>query len=84
MPVYHVIWSIQVSAANPLEAAGKALIIQRDPRNTHTLFEVSEDEADDYHQIQIDPDATFDGLLNQDFYAQREFSFHGGTVKDKA
>lgn len=77
MPVFRVIWQIEVSAANHLEAAGKAFIIQRDPRNTQTLFEVSEGETDDFRQVEIDPNATFDGLLNLDYYAQHEFTFDG-------
>ena len=55
MPIYHVVWTIEVSARDIREAAGKALLIQRDPRNTNTLFEVAPIDTNDYHQIEVDP-----------------------------
>lgn len=39
---YDVVWSIEVSAASPREAAEKARAIQRDPDSTATLFHVTD------------------------------------------
>ena len=37
---YLLKWEIDIYASSPASAAGKALIIQRDPRSTATIFEV--------------------------------------------
>ena len=42
MPEYQVVWKIEIDADNATEAAARALIIQRDPESTATVFEVSE------------------------------------------
>jgi len=39
---YNVIWEIDIDARSPVEAAKKALKIQRDTGSTATIFEVSE------------------------------------------
>jgi hypothetical protein len=41
MPLYTVIWEIDIDAKTPKEAARKALTIQRDSNSTATVFSVS-------------------------------------------
>ncbi|MDQ0847778.1 hypothetical protein [Streptomyces sp. V1I6] len=43
MPEYHVIWEIDLDAADPVEAARKALTIQRNPTSWATVFTVHDD-----------------------------------------
>ena len=45
MPEYMVIWSIEIDAANPEDAARKALAIQRDTESWALVFHV-QDEHD--------------------------------------
>lgn len=40
MQPYHVTWEIDVEADTPMDAAGKALKIQRDPDSIATVFMV--------------------------------------------
>jgi hypothetical protein len=49
MPVYRVKWEIDTEADSPIEAAEKALRIQRDPDSIATVF-----------QVQIEGSAFFD------------------------
>lgn len=42
MPTYLVTWKIDIEADNAEEAAAQALICQRDPESTATVFEVAE------------------------------------------
>jgi len=41
MTTYKVRWEIDIDADNVIEAAEKALAIQRDPNSTATVFEVT-------------------------------------------
>lgn len=43
MKNYLVVWEIEVDAETPLEAAQKALAIQRAPESTATVFQVWDD-----------------------------------------
>lgn len=45
MPEYEVRWRIEIEAKTPLEAARKALAIQRDPDSLATVFDVYWTEA---------------------------------------
>lgn len=42
---YSIIWSIDIEAETPRDAAEEALKIQRDPESTATCFEVMDDEG---------------------------------------
>lgn len=42
---YQVVWTIDIDAPNPTEAAQKAFEIQRDVNSTATVFEVKEEKA---------------------------------------
>ena len=42
MTEYLVTWKIDIDADSPEEAAAQALICQRDPESTATIFEVTE------------------------------------------
>lgn len=43
MPQYYLVkWEIEVDAESPVEAAKKALAIQRDPDSMATVFEVQD------------------------------------------
>ena len=42
---YRVIWDIDIEADSPLEAAQRALAIQRDPNSTATHFKVRDYDA---------------------------------------
>jgi hypothetical protein len=41
MPLYNVIWEIDIDAETPKEAAQKARVIQHDANSTATIFSVS-------------------------------------------
>ena len=45
--MYRVIWTIDIEADSPQEAARKALKIQRNPKSTATVFEVEWRHRDD-------------------------------------
>jgi flavin-binding protein dodecin len=45
VPLYRVIWIIDLDAESPEEAAKEALEIQREPGSTATVFEVTEWES---------------------------------------
>ncbi len=49
MPTYTVIWSIDIDAESPEEAAKIALDYQRDAESTATVFNVSQDENSSVH-----------------------------------
>lgn len=38
--VYRVLWEIDINAGTPMEAARKALAVQRDPESIATVFDV--------------------------------------------
>lgn len=40
MPIYDVVWRIQIDAETPREAAEQALRIHRDPNSIATVFEI--------------------------------------------
>ena len=42
---YHVTWDIDIDAENPVEAARKALAIQRNPESIATVFSVYDDNG---------------------------------------
>ena len=42
MPMYRVVWEIDIEADSPVLAAKEALLTQRDPTSTATVFVVSE------------------------------------------
>ena len=42
---YSIIWSIDIEAETPRDAAEEALKIHRDPESTATCFEVMDDEG---------------------------------------
>lgn len=42
---YKVTWTVDVEADDPVEAARKALEIQRDPESIATLFEVQKHDS---------------------------------------
>ncbi len=44
MTMYAVSWEIDIEADSPMEAAQKALEIQRDPESIATVFLVSDEE----------------------------------------
>jgi hypothetical protein len=46
MKSYTVVWSMDIIAATPQDAAGRALLIQRDPESIATCFEVTEQGVD--------------------------------------
>lgn len=55
MSEYEVIWTINVTADDPKEAAAKALAIQRDPRSIATVFEVEKRcSCGQYHGVHYD------------------------------
>jgi len=56
MPMYKLIWEIEIDAETPLEAARKALEYQRDPDGEATVFDII---AEDGEVTQVD-------LLSQD------------------
>lgn len=41
MKEYRVIWAIDIDAESPIEAAVKALMVQRDKNSSATMFEVT-------------------------------------------
>lgn len=53
--IYEVCWIVQVEAATPEEAAFKARIVQQDPHNMATQYEVMPycPSEDDYHDDQV-------------------------------
>lgn len=51
MPIYYVTWEINIEADNAIEAAQKALEIQRLPGGTATVFTV---QADNLPPVEID------------------------------
>lgn len=53
---YRVTWEIDIDAANPREAAEKALHIQRDVDSTATVFTVAEKRH--LQQIDVRPDSS--------------------------
>lgn len=58
MPDYSVRWEICIPAESPLEAACKALTIQRDPVSTATVFDVQIillDAPDNWDRIDLTP-----------------------------
>ncbi len=50
---YLVTWRIEIDATSRLEAAMKALQIQRDPNSTAVAFEVEEDDPDDAESFDL-------------------------------
>ena len=58
MSEYHVIWEIDVSADNPVEAARMAQAIQRDPTSWAAVFTVNllPIKQTDSWSIDLDPD----------------------------
>jgi hypothetical protein len=55
MSEYEVVWAINVEADNSIDAAKKALIIQRDPRSIATVFEVEKRcNCGHYHGVNYD------------------------------
>lgn len=53
--MYRVIWEIDIDAETPLEAARKALCMQRDPESIATAFAVKDRKG---HVTQVDLSAT--------------------------
>jgi hypothetical protein len=46
MPSFHISWEIELNAADEVDAARKALAIQRDPNSIATVFDViNQDEC---------------------------------------
>lgn len=56
MTFYHIRWTIEVEADSPVEAAQKALNIQRKPDSTATVFVVHEVDTDRTVLIDLDED----------------------------
>ena len=46
MKSYHVLWEIDIDADSPEDAAREALLIQRDPASSATVFGVTEEDSD--------------------------------------
>lgn len=51
MPMYKLVWEIEINAETPLEAARKALEYQRDPDGKATVFDII---AEDGEVTQVD------------------------------
>lgn len=47
MQTFKVIWEIELDAENPLDAAFKALSIQRDPGSTAVVFNVFDEDGNE-------------------------------------
>ena len=43
--MYRVVWEIDTSASNPVEAAERAREIQRDPQSWATVYRVTDEEG---------------------------------------
>ncbi|MEU9072111.1 hypothetical protein AB0D60_35160 [Streptomyces sp. NPDC048306] len=58
MTAYRVRWDIDVDACDPVDAARKALAIQRDPRSWATVFTVRGDDHGGHQvtTVDLDPD----------------------------
>ena len=56
---YRVEWSIDIDAASPAAAAAQALVVQRDPHSSATVFDVTEFDGSDA-PVRIDLEADFD------------------------
>lgn len=54
MPTYRVVWEIDIEACAPIEAAKKALQIQRDPNSIATVFDVGERKQHVSEYMKID------------------------------
>jgi hypothetical protein len=46
MKTYMVVWTIELDATSPRDAAQQALLIQRDPESTATVFEIEGELVD--------------------------------------
>lgn len=53
---YLVTWKIDIDADNPVEAAVRAQIIQRDPLSYATFFEVLDKKTGIVHQVDLGED----------------------------
>jgi len=57
MPMYHVVWELDIMSDSPRKAAEEALRVQRDPQSQATVFDVREfDTEDDSQQIDLSED----------------------------
>jgi hypothetical protein len=55
MPLYHVIWEIDLDSETPKEAAERALEIHRDPESIATVFHVR-DEYGNFTKVDLSDD----------------------------
>lgn len=46
---YHVNWEIELDAESPVDAARKALAVQRDPQSLASVFVVTDEEGELHH-----------------------------------
>lgn len=70
MPNYHLIWEIDLDAANPTEAAQKARDIQLDIHSTANVFDVVNEVGEMAHiDLQEVRDAEFAKLYPNTEYA---------------
>lgn len=54
MKEYKVVWTIDIDADSPREAAEQALVVQRGPGNEATFFEVYDKEILGKFEIDLD------------------------------